>query len=234
MAENQLKLKVGAEVMLLYNISEKLKNGTRGKVIMLEKDGPTVDFQDVGIVTKLHRCTWFAYKSGTKDVIVGQRSQFSLRLAWGITAHKAQGQTLKAAIVHSGNEFLPGQLYVACSRVSTKEGLHIVNFNLKKLIKEDSRGAEFYSSLANCPPLPDLSCCVNSCVEEAFQDYIGIDNEFIDSGSFSQDDLDKIEETCSEMFVETEEQEQVNLKVDIDLNDVFKSMTSENMGQEQN
>ncbi len=36
------------------------------------------------------------------------------------------------------------------------------------------------------------------------------------------------------MFVETEEQEQVNLKVDIDLNDVFKSMTSENMGQEQN
>ena len=118
--------------------------------------------------------------------------------------------------------------------MSTKEGLHIVNFNLKKLIKEDSRGAEFYSSLANCPPLPDLNCCVNSCVEEAFQDYIGIDNEFIDSGSFSQDDLDKIEETCSEMFVETEEQEQVNLKVDIDLNDVFKSMTSENMGQEQN
>ena len=102
LAENQLKLRVGAEVMLLYNISEKLKNGTWGKVIMLEKDGPTVDFQDVGIVTKLHRCTWFAYKSGTKDVIVGQRS-FPLRLAWGITAHKAQAQTLKAAIVHSGN-----------------------------------------------------------------------------------------------------------------------------------
>ena len=137
LAESQLKLKIGAEVMLLYNLSDKLKNGTRGKVIKLENDGPTIDFKDFGIVTKLHRCTWFAYKSGEKDTIVGQRSQFPLRLAWGITAHKAQGQTLSAAVVHSGNEFLPEQLYVACSRVSTKEGLQIVNFCPKKIIKED-------------------------------------------------------------------------------------------------
>jgi ATP-dependent exoDNAse (exonuclease V) alpha subunit len=153
--------------MLLYNISEKLKNGTRGKVVQLENDGPAVDFKDVGIVTTLHQCTWFAYKSGTKDVIVGQRSQSPLILAWGIAAHEAQGQTLKAAVVHSGNAFLPSQLYVACSRVSTKEGLHIININPKKLIKEDSI---FYSPLFDCPSLPDLSCC--GCVEEVLHDHI--------------------------------------------------------------
>ncbi|CAB4042251.1 ATP-dependent DNA helicase PIF1-like, partial [Paramuricea clavata] len=231
LAKSQLKLKIGAEVMLLYNISEKLKNGTRGKVVQLEKDGPTVDFKDVGIVTKLHRCTWFAYKSGMKDVIVGQRSQFPLILAWGITAHKAQGQTLKAAVVHSGNEFLPGQLYVACSRVSTKEGLHIVNFNPKKLIKEDSRVGVFYSSLSDCPPLPDLSCCVCSCVDEVLQDHIETD-VFINSESLSETDLDRIEKVCSELFVEAEEQEHVNLEDYIDSNDVFSSVTSENTEQE--
>ena len=232
LAESQLKLKIGAEVMLLNNLSDKLKNGTRGKVIKLENDGPTIDFKDVGIVTKLHRCTWFAYKSGEKDTIVGQRSQFPLRLAWGITAHKAQGRTLSAAVVHSGNEFLPGQLYVACSRVSTKEGLQIVNFCPKKIIKEDFRVAEFYSSLCNSPPLPDLSCCKGICMEGLFQGCIETDNEFIDDGNFSQNDLDEIEKSCSEFFLEAEEQEHVNLEDGGDLHDIFNTSSSEDMAQE--
>ena len=43
-AEEKLALKRGAEVMLLYNVSEKLRNGTRGRVIDLSEDGPTVNF----------------------------------------------------------------------------------------------------------------------------------------------------------------------------------------------
>lgn len=125
----------------------------------MDDDGPIVDFYNVGIQTKLHRFVWFAYKSGSKDVIVGERSQFSLGLAWGITAHKAQGQTLKAAIVYSGNELMPGQLYVACSRVCTKEGLRIFNFNRKKLIKEDCRVAKIYLFLSSSPPMPDQERC---------------------------------------------------------------------------
>ena len=233
LAESQLKLKIGAEVMLLYNFSDKLKNGTRGKVIKLENDGPTVDFKDVGIVTKLHRCTWFAYKSGEKDTIVGQRSQFPLRLAWGITAHKAQGQTLSAAVVHSGNEFLPGQLYVACSRVSTKEGLQIVNFCPKKIIKEDFCVAEFYSSLCNSPPLPDLSCCKKVFAwKDCFKVALRLIMSLLMMAIFSQNDLDEIEKSCSELFLEAEEQEHVNLEDGGDLHDIFNTSSSEDMAQE--
>lgn len=60
-AESRLRLKVGAEVMLVYNLSTKLRNGMRGKVVLLEDDGPTVAFSKVGITTKIKKCSWFAY-----------------------------------------------------------------------------------------------------------------------------------------------------------------------------
>lgn len=89
----------------------------------------------------------FAFKPGTSDHVIGERSQFPLKLARGITAHKSQGQTLPAAYVHSGKEFLPGQLYVAASRVSTQKGLSILAFNSRRLIKADERVVDFYQTI---------------------------------------------------------------------------------------
>jgi hypothetical protein len=48
----------------------------------------------------------------------------------------------------------------------------------------------------------------------------------------SETDLDRIEKTCIELFVEAEEQEHVNLEDDIDSNDVFNSVILENTEQE--
>lgn len=120
-------------------------------------------FEDVGLTVKLERCCWSAYKAGTTDVVLGKRFQFPLKFAWGITAHKVQGQTLKAAVVHSGNEFVPGQLYVACSRVSSKEGLKTVGFNKNKLIKQDSHVTDFFANLNSSKQTlsDDLACCRN-------------------------------------------------------------------------
>lgn len=225
LAQSRLCLKVGAEVMLLYNLSSKLRNGTRGLVVLLEDDGPTVNFKEVCVTIKLPQCTWFAYKSGSKDVIVGQRVQYPLILAWGITAHKAQGQTMKAAVIHSGNEFVPGQLYVACSRVSTKEGLQMVGFNTKRLIKEDSRVTCFYEKLDSCPTLGDLTCCrAFDIMIDTYAD-IQIEGEFL-FDAISDAELTEIENLCNGLFVVDSTSEEP-----IDLNAVLETITSGNTSQ---
>ena len=90
-----------------------------------------------------------------------ERQQFPLKLAWAFTVHKAQGQTMAAAVVHTGKEFTPGQLYVACSRVTAKEGLSVIGFNARKLIKEHPKVCKFYETIINKPALSNCICCNN-------------------------------------------------------------------------
>ena len=59
-----------------------------------------------------------------------QRLQFPITLAWACTVHKVQGLTLKEAVVsfelQRQNHFNFGQIYVALSRVTSLQGLHII------------------------------------------------------------------------------------------------------------
>lgn len=205
LAVQNLTLKVGAEVILLYNISNKLSNGTRGRVIKLEEDGPTVNFYSVGITTKLCRACWFAFKPGTSDQVVGERSQFPLKLAWGITAHKSQGQTLPAAYVHSGKEFLPGQLYVAASRVSTQKGLSILGFNSRRLIKADERVVDFYQTILFTPPSGDFHCCRKKIIDiHPSNEDLQYLEDLQDDGCFTEDDLAYIDNICASYYDQEE------------------------------
>ena len=69
-------------------------------------------------------------------------------------------------------------------------------------------------------------------MEGLFQGCIETDNELIDDGNFSQNDLDKIEKSCSEFFLKAEEQEHFNLEDGGDLHDIFNTSSSEDMAQE--
>jgi len=54
------------------------------------------------------------------------RKQFPSSLSYGITIHKSQRLSLQNAIMNIGNSvFSCGQVYVALSRVTSLDGLHL-------------------------------------------------------------------------------------------------------------
>ncbi|KAF3930680.1 hypothetical protein ABW19_dt0208047 [Dactylella cylindrospora] len=78
--------------------------------------------------------------------IQASRKQVPLILAWALSIHKAQGQTLDRVKVDLNKVFEKGQAYVALSRATTQEGLQVLNFDPKKVMAHDKVRA-FYKSL---------------------------------------------------------------------------------------
>jgi len=62
------------------------------------------------------------------------RKQFPLMLAFAITIHKSQGLSLENAIVDAGStNFGPGMIYVALSRVTSLNGLHLIDLDSRQV-----------------------------------------------------------------------------------------------------
>jgi ATP-dependent DNA helicase PIF1 len=78
--------------------------------------------------------------------IQAQRTQVPLILAWALSIHKAQGQTLERVKVDLGRVFEKGQAYVALSRATRKEGLQVLRFDARKVMAHD-KVREFYATL---------------------------------------------------------------------------------------
>jgi ATP-dependent DNA helicase PIF1 len=78
--------------------------------------------------------------------VQAQRQQVPLILAWALSIHKAQGQTLQRVKVDLGRVFEKGQAYVALSRATSKEGLQVTRFDARKVMVHP-KVTEFYSKL---------------------------------------------------------------------------------------
>ncbi|PHH73603.1 hypothetical protein CDD80_3713 [Ophiocordyceps camponoti-rufipedis] len=78
--------------------------------------------------------------------VQAKRAQLPLILAWALSIHKAQGQTLERVTVDLGRVFEKGQAYVALSRATTQEGLRVLGFNKSKVMAHQ-RVIEFYGKL---------------------------------------------------------------------------------------
>ena len=77
------------------------------------------------------------------------RTQFPIISCFGVTIHKCQGLTLQCVVTDVGsNIFENGQIYVALSRASSLDGLHLINFNPSK-INADVRCITEYNRLRN-------------------------------------------------------------------------------------
>lgn len=136
-ADVELQLKVGAQVMFLrndvggYPEPPRWVNGTIGTVTRIA--GGTVRVEVDGVEHDVEPAVWerfrYSYDPGTKALsrdIVAEFTQFPLRLAWAVTIHKSQGKTYQRAVIDLGSgAFAPGQTYVALSRLTSLEGLHL-------------------------------------------------------------------------------------------------------------
>lgn len=84
--------------------------------------------------------------------IQASRNQVPLILAWALSIHKAQGQTLERVKVDLGKVFEKGQAYVALSRATTMSGLQVLRFDPKR-VQAHEKVADFYRNLSRVEEL---------------------------------------------------------------------------------
>ncbi len=92
-------------------------------------------------------------KTITKLEEVGSYRQFPLKLAWAITHHKSQGQTLDKAVVNP-YAWDPGQLYTALSRVKKTDDLYLTERIKPENLIADKNAMDFYRNLRTGEPAP--------------------------------------------------------------------------------
>lgn len=132
--ENCLTLKIDARIMLLRNDKEKDKkyyNGKTGLVKIIEPERLSVLLDD-GKFIQIEKEVWskikYVFNESTNTVspeVIGTFKQFPVKLAWAITIHKSQGLTFENAVLDLENVFVPGQAYVALSRLKSLQGLSL-------------------------------------------------------------------------------------------------------------
>jgi hypothetical protein len=169
-AEKELRLKEGAQVMLIKNEigsgTSRLVNGSRGAVIGFTNQPPLPDeIFDVETFLadkRVPKSTEELYPvvqflNGRTKVVVAEtfesrfpglgsciRVAVPLKLAWAVTVHKSQGMTLDYVIADVGGVFTEAQTYVALSRASDENGLELRNFSYTK-VKVSDRALAFYA-----------------------------------------------------------------------------------------
>lgn len=147
-----LKLKVGAQVMMIKNTYQKegIINGSLGIIRSFspKKNYPLVEFSNGKILT-ISPEEWQVEKfdEEKKSVITeAAMSQVPLILAWAMTIHKSQGLTLDKISCDLNDIFSPGQAYVALSRARALSGVFIESINFNR-ISAHADAVRFYKAL---------------------------------------------------------------------------------------
>ena len=134
----QLDLKVGTVAFLVRNLSvaDGLVNGAKVVVTRLNRFSVEVLTLKDWSAHTVPRINFEFTISG----LTVARKQLPLRLAYGVTTHKAQGKTLqRVLLVLTRDMFAHGQLYVALSRVA---GVRDIAFLLPPPAEDDTDSDE--------------------------------------------------------------------------------------------
>eukprot|EP01013_Petalomonas_cantuscygni_P041372 TRINITY_DN73_c1_g1_i1.p1 TRINITY_DN73_c1_g1~~TRINITY_DN73_c1_g1_i1.p1 ORF type:complete len:768 (+),score=132.18 TRINITY_DN73_c1_g1_i1:65-2368(+) len=169
-APARLRLKIGAQVVLLRNVDARrgLVNGARGVVVSVERVSPDdvlygsttlgnrkllplamrfsvlprVRF-DSGVTELVFPSSWGAAAGGQ----FADRVQVPLKLAWALTVHRAQGMSLDRVVVDMHGAFDCGMVYVALSRARSRAGLQVIGLDRTRIGTHPAVAA-FYAGIA--------------------------------------------------------------------------------------
>lgn len=169
--DEQLTVKVGAQVMFVKNDPSPVHEYYNGKIGVIEdfvEDTIVVRCSEDDTMIAVPRLTWentkYVIDEETKEIresVDGTFTQYPLRLAWAITVHKSQGLTFDHAVVDINHSFAHGQVYVALSRCRTLKGLVLANpLNMRGVITDYSVNAyidkELQEARLSAEKLPQL------------------------------------------------------------------------------
>jgi ATP-dependent DNA helicase PIF1 len=159
-----VNLKVGAQVMLLKNLTlatgrtklapgqapppdRTLPNGAIGRVVGFSGEAggppgdPLVEFPTIGNVeahVRLVRSEMFDVVEAMGERPVASRLQHPLVVAYAMSIHKAQGQTIASPIFTSTKDiFDPGMFYVLLSRAKSIEQLYLQELDVTKIFANE-------------------------------------------------------------------------------------------------
>ena len=131
--EPKLDLKIGAQIMFIKNdlgVDKQFYNGKMGQIQSLAPAEIVVFFPEENKSMLLEKHEWqnlkYTVDPFTKEVneeVIGTFVQYPIKLAWAITIHKSQGLTFDKAVIDVSRVFMPGQAYVALSRLRSLDGL---------------------------------------------------------------------------------------------------------------